>query len=830
MKRLALALIAAFGISASVLGQQQPSQSYLNLPLSFEQNVGQTDGQAQFISRGQGYTLFLSSNQAVFAFHSVTFPSTTRSDEKKLGKRFLVERSKNATRNTEIVRMKLLGANPSAQLTGLERMPSATNYIIGRDPSKWRTGVPLFAKVQSSEVFPGIDLVYYGNGRQLEYDFVVKPGADPAAISLGFDGATNTSIDASGNLALKTATGSMTLNKPILYQVIGGQRKEVNGNYALRGANAAGINVTGYDKTQPLIIDPVLVYSTYLGGSGTDGIDGIAVDSSGNTYVVGWTDSANFPIVGTSLTPAPNGTQVAFVSKFNSTGTALIYSTFLGGSGGEWGNGIALDSNGYVYVVGQTGSTNFPVTSNAFQTALGTGASQNAFVSKLSADGQSLLYSTYLGGGSYDQGIGIAVDASQNAYVTGYTTSGEPAPFPTTADAFQTALNSTYGNGFISRIDTTQSGSSSLVYSTFLGGSGNWDQTNGIAVDANHNVYVGGMTSSTDFPLTPTAYQTVVNPTAGTAFLTEIDTAKPGSTGLIYSTVIESATYGASIALDANGKAYVTGGEYVAKFDTTQSGAASLLYYTPVGGSSDAFTYSVVVDPNGDAYVGGWTWSTDLPVTPDAIQSTLGSGGQNSFVTALSPSGSTVLFGTYLGGNGGADDFASGVAVDQNYNIYVAGATQSSNFPTTSGAFQTSLAGTSNGYVTKFSALTVPVITSVSPTSAAGGASVTIRGENFGSSQGASTVTFASGINAAVTSWTATSVVATVPSGAVTGNVVVTVSGNQSDGVALTILPTITHLSATSGPTGTSITITGSGFGAAQGTRSCCTTLDKALK
>jgi hypothetical protein len=706
MKRLLFTAILSLGVCSLIHAQQRPaSQSLANLPMTFEQNVGQTDGQAQFLSRGNGYTIFLSANQATFKFHDVSLPSMNSAEEKKLGKRFLPERDRKAARKAGVIRMKLLGANPGAKIVGMEKMSGTANYLIGSDPGNWHARVPLFAKVQSSEVFPGIDLVYYGNGKQLEYDFVIKPGADPHAISLRFEGIQGASIDRSGNLSMAAEIGDMKLNKPVIYQMIRGQRTEIAGNYALRGENTVGFDVTNYDKTQPLIIDPVLVYSTYLGGSGGfDGAYGIAVDSSGNAYVVGVTDSTDFPIVGTSLTAGPSGNEVAFVSKLNSTGTALIYSTYLGGNGGDWGSGIALDANNSAYVVGQTGSSNFPVTSNAYQASMGSGASQNAFVSKLSPDGQSLLYSTYLGGGGYDQGIGITLDANQNAYVTGYTNSGSPNPFPTTASAFQTTLNSSYGNGFISRIDTTKSGSSSLIYSTFLGGSGNWDQTNGIAVDANQNVYVGGMTSSSDFPLTPSAYQTAVDTYDGTAFLTQIDTTKSGSAGLIYSTVLEGETYAAGVALDASGKVYATAG-YVAKFDTTKSGSASLVYFTRVGGSSDSFTYSISVDPSGDSYVCGWTWSTDLTVTPDAIQSTLGSSGQNAFVTVLGSDGSTVLYGTYVGGNGGTDDFASGLAIDQNYNIYVSGFTQSSNFQTTSGAFQTSLNGAMDGFVLKLSPL-----------------------------------------------------------------------------------------------------------------------------
>jgi hypothetical protein len=317
------------GISMSALAQQRPAtRSYSNLPMNFEQNVGQTDSQAQFISRGQGYTLFLSPNQAILKLHTRTFPVMDKLDEMKLGKRFPLERVKQVTRKSAVVRMKLLGANPEAQLVGIDKMAGTANYLIGSDPRKWHEGVPLFAKVRSSEVFPGIDLVYYGNEKQLEYDFILEPGADPHVILLGFEGVRSTTIDGSGDLSMTTENGGVKLNKPVVYQMIRGQRKRITTKYALRGDNAVGFDVTSYDKTQPLIFDPVLMYSSYLGGSGGfDGAYGIAVDSSGNAYVVGVTDSTDFPIVGTSLTSGPGGNEVAFVTKFNSTGTSLIYST-----------------------------------------------------------------------------------------------------------------------------------------------------------------------------------------------------------------------------------------------------------------------------------------------------------------------------------------------------------------------------------------------------------------------------------------------------------------------------------------------------------------------
>jgi len=798
--------------------------------MSFEQNVGQADGTVQFISRGKGYTLFLTPTEAVFTLRSAPHPLP---NEKKSHERFAFQNALREPRQTSVVRMKLLGVNSGARITGVEPALGAANYFIGRDPSKWHRGVPLYAKVQYSEVFPGIDLVYYGNEKQLEYDFVVKPGADPKSVSLGFEGTANSSLDASGNLALATGIGAMKLHKPVIYQMDRGQRREIEGKYILRRPNSVGVDVPEYDKTKPLIIDPVLSYSTYLGGSGDDGVYDLAVDSQGNAYVTGWTDSSNFPTTGTPITPAPNGTYVAFVAKLNPTATALVYSSYLGGTGGDFGDGIALDANGFVYLTGQTSSADFPVTANAYQATLASGATQNAYVSKLSLDGQSLLYSTYLGGGVSDGGYGIAVDANQNAYVAGLTMSGSPTPFPTTPNAFQTTLNSPNGNGFISRIDTTQSGSSSLVYSTYLGGSiaiaNDWDQASAIAVDADQNVYVVGCASSPDFPVTPrTAYQTTVNPN-GNAFLTRIDTTQYGSAGLIYSTIFGgtgSTDQASSVALDSAGKVYLTGGTgsgdfptttgvpnsgpgkvFVAKFDASKgsggvfmmasrpaassqssSQSGSLIYSTLVGGSGGEFSYRVKVDPNGDAYISGWTWSNDFPVTPDAIQSTLGAGGQNSFVAALSPDGTQELFGTYLGGDGGFGDFAPGLALDPNYNIYVGGATQSTDLQTTSGAFQSSFAGTYDAFVAKLTALNVPIISSLSPTAGLPGSSVTINGLNFGSDPGTSTVTF-NGDPAMPTSWSETQIFVPVPTDATTGNVVVTVNGLPSNGVLFTVVP-----------------------------------------
>jgi IPT/TIG domain/Bacterial Ig-like domain (group 2)/Beta-propeller repeat/Galactose oxidase, central domain len=818
-----------------------------NLPMRFEENTGQTDGQVRFISHGPGYVLFLSPGESVFKFSGHSARPRTRANNISVVRN---RSSKKSAKSSAVLRMKMEGARGTPTITGVDKLPGTSNYLIGKDPSKWRTGVATYAKVQYSEVYPGIDLVYYGNQHQVEYDFVVKPGADPKQVSLAFDGTQKMALDsASGNVALETAAGSMALRKPVIYQMENGQRRQIEGNYKFQGNGRLAFDVKDYNRAEPLVIDPVLVYSTYLGGSSDDGGYLLAVDSQGHAYLTGYTDSTDFPITGTSISSAPNGTYKAFVAKLSADGTSLVYSTYLGGSGGDFGSDVALDSTGNAYIVGNTSSTDFPVTANAFQSSLATGATSNVFLSKLSADGQSLLYSTYLGGGGIDYGFGIAVDANQNAYLTGETTSGSPTPFPTTSSAFQSTLNSPYGNGFISRIDTTATGAASLVYSTFLGGTTSgywyWDQGTSIAVDANQNVYVVGMASSTNFPITSaTAYQTRGN-VNGSAYLTQIDTTKSGSSGLIYSTYFGgtgNTDQAASVALDSTGKVYLTGGTgssdfpvttsvtnssagkgFVAKFDTTRSQSASLLYSTLVGGSSGEFSGAIAVDPIGNAYISGWTFSSDFPVTADAVQSTKGTGVNNSFLAVLSWDASKILYGTYLGGNGSSNltEFAYGLALDPSNNIYVAGGTGSSDFQTTSGAFQTSLNGSSDAFIAKLTALPIPMISSLSPLSGPNGAQITINGLNFGSSQGSSTVTFGTD-TAPIVSWSDTAIVAQVPAFAPIGFLQVTVTTllEASNSEPFTVTnphPVISSLSPTSGAPGTLVTITGSQFGSTQG-------------
>jgi hypothetical protein len=396
--------------------------------LSFEANQGQTASAVQFFSRGSGYALFLTPQEAVLSLSKPVTPTARGA-------------AVQPAQQTDVLRMQLVGANPSPQVAGVDQLPGTTNYFLGNNPAQWRTNVPTYGKVAYQDVYPGIDLVYYGNQQQLEYDFVVQPGASPDVIRLSVQGAQNMSLDAQGNLVLQTANGDVVEQAPVVYQEGAGGRQAVAGRYVLVGQDGVGFQVGGYDGSRPLVIDPLLSYSTYLGGGDQDYGYGIAVDPSGNAYATGNTYSSNFPTTPEALQTTYGGYDDAFVAKLNATGTALLYSTYLGGSGADAGSAIAVDTSGNAYVTGLTWSYNLPTTPGAFQTTLEGSGYNDAFVAKLNAMGTALLYATYLGGNNSDVGYGIAVDISGNVYVTGETLS---SVFPITPGAPQT----TYGGGF----------------------------------------------------------------------------------------------------------------------------------------------------------------------------------------------------------------------------------------------------------------------------------------------------------------------------------------------------------------------------------------------
>jgi len=677
------------------------NSNYAKLPLSFEANQGQADARVKFLSRGRGLTLFLTGNEAVLEVQE----SAARIQDS--GFRIQGRNPKSRIQN-QALRLRLDGAKKHAEVIGREELPGKVNYFIGNDPKKWRANVPTYAKVRYHNVYPGVDLEYYGNqGGQLEYDFIVAPGADPSAIALHVGSVREPPlrIDDDGDLVIPAKGSEVRFHKPSVYQpetgssLISRHSSLVQARFVLDARNRIYFALGPYDHTKPLIIDPVLTYSTYLGGSGGDGGNSIAVDSSGNAYVTGQTSSVDFPTAG-PLQASLNGFTNAFVSKLNPTGTALIYSTYLGGSGNDWGYGIAVDSTGSVYLAGVTSSTDFP-TVNPFQASNNSLATATGFVAKLNSSGSALDYSTYLGGSGFGWSSGIAVDSSGNAYLIGYTQSTD---FPTVNPLQASNKSPGSGNGFVAKLNPS---GSALIYSTYLGGSGG-DSASGIALDSAGNAYVTGYSQSADFP--------TVNPLQATlngfsdAFVAELN---PAGSALVYSTFLggSGADTGTAIAVDSSGNAYVTGYTGSTNFptvnplQTTNKAAAAgngnttafvaelnpagtaLVYSTYLGGSVQDQAFAVAVDSSGNAYVVGNTSSKDFP-TVNPVQVTNNSAGSGSlglapataFVAELNEAGSALIYSTYLGGS--VQDQANAVAVDTSGNAHITGYTASLDFPT----------------------------------------------------------------------------------------------------------------------------------------------------
>jgi hypothetical protein len=749
--------------------------AYSKLPLRFEANRGQTEARVQFISRGPDYTVFLTSREAVL---SLTKGRARRSlpDPPVPGAEVVSDPA------PAVVRVQLVGGNRQPGVVHEEELPGKSNYFVGNDPAKWRTNVPSFAKVRYREVYPGIDLVYYGNQRQLEHDFVVAPGADPGRIRFRLRGVSKLRLN-TGDLLMQTRRGELRLLKPEIYQMVAGKRHKVAGGYVLMGRNKVGFELAAFDRDQPVIIDPMLVYSTYLGGNNSDYGRAIALDSSGNAYLTGYVSSRNFPTTsGAYRTSKPNtdGWATVFVTKLAANGQVPVYSTYLGGSNNEdYGQAIAVDSSGNAYITGYATSSDFPTTAGAYQASKPNpyAVFPSAFVTKLAANGQSLVYSTYLAGpyvpyvsDPVDYGEGIAVDTNGNAYVTGYT---ESSAFPTTPGAYQTTRNGA-DTPFVTKLAAN---GQSLIYSTFLGGDVA-DYAEGIVVDSSGNAYVTGYTYSGNFPTTPGAFQTTKPSNAGysnaytTVFVTKLAT---DGQSLVYSTYLGGSNndYGYGIAVDSSGHAYVTGsaasidfpitaGAYeTSKSSTTAYNTAfvselaadgqSLVYSTYLGGSYYDQGRSIAVDSSGRAYVTGSAASSDFPTTKGAYQTSKPalSFYSSAFVSELAANGQSLLYSTYLGGS--YDDHGYGIAVDSNSNAYVVGSTADMDFPTTAGAYQTASGGGDDVFFAKFN-LTPYVATTTALTADANpqnaGQSVALTAyvsPTSGSATPAGTVTFNDG-------------------------------------------------------------------------------------
>jgi hypothetical protein len=671
------------------MSSQNQQASYGQIPLSFIANAGQTDPNVKFQVKGAGHSIFFTPNEISFvAFQQPNEPG-------------------NQATNSSIVRSSLANSNPNPTISGLQQLPGVANFLLGEDSSQWHTNVPTFNGVVYQNVYQGIDRVFKGTEGQLKSEFLVAPLADPSQIRMNYSGVSDIRLRDDGALILETPLGELIDNAPIVYQDINGTRVNVPAAYNLLGNGQVGFSLGDFDRTQPLVIDPVLAYSTYLGGSNLDSANRMTVDSTGAAYIIGSTVN-NFPTTPGAYQTTPGGGLVDFlVTKINPEGTALVYSTYIGGGRDDYGFGIAVDSQGNAYLTGQV-DPGFPTTPGAFQPIA---PNYTAAVTKLNAAGNALVYSTFLGTSSSGAlGNGIAVDSNGNAYVTGLTGDGFP-----TANASQPQIGGDI-DAFITKVNPA---GSALVYSTYLGGSGRED-AQAIALDQYGNAYITGLTYSTNFPTYAISFPAIntFQKTMGggqyDAFISEFNIIGEGK----YSTYLGGTgnEKGADIAVDSAGNAYVVGITNSTNFPTASPiqaanaggandafvsklspGGDALISSTYLGGSGDDNGHRITLDSGNNVYVTGDTTSTNFP-TKNAIQSVSG-GGKDAFVTKINSSGSALVDSTYLGGSG--DDYGNGIAVNNSGAVYVAGATASTNLPTASPLQAANGGGDFDAFITK---------------------------------------------------------------------------------------------------------------------------------
>jgi hypothetical protein len=608
------------------------------LPLSFIANAGQANSDVQFQVRGAGHTIFFTASEIIL--------SATEQVEDQLV--------------SSVVRSQLVGANPNPSIVGLNPLPGVANFLLGNDPSQWYTNVSTYGGVVYQNVYAGIDRVFKGTEGELKSEFIVAPGADPGQIRMNFSGVESIQLRDDGALVLQTPLGELIEEAPYIYQEINGQRQVVQGAYILLGNNQVGFTLGTYNPAYTLVIDPVLEYSTYLGGNGasftglgvtSNEIAAITVDNTtGSAYLTGFTPSTNFPTTADAYDPTFNDNFPfligdAFVTKLNPTGTGVEFSTFFGGSLFDTGVGLTLDNTGNIYVVGATNSLNLP-TVNPFQANFGGGLDVDTFVAKFNPTGTQLLYSTYLGGNQRDGAFNIVLDGPDSVYISGQTSS---TTFPVTANAFQATYNGNQ-DGFITKLNLNAAPANQLQYSTYFGGNG-FDSANYIALTSPNNVYITGDTNSLNLPVTGQPLLSTYN----------------GGT------------------LDG----------FVARLDFNAAPANQLLYSTYFGGNGYDSADGIVVDSAGNAYITGETESTNLPTTADTLQPNYG-GNRDAFVAKLNPTG--LLYSTYLGGS--ALDTADNLAVDSLGRVYVTGETASAaDFPIVRPAQATYGGGSQDAYV-----------------------------------------------------------------------------------------------------------------------------------
>ncbi len=706
-----------------VLTQSVLSKNIGSSTLSFTKNHGQWDGKIKFRADVNGAIMWFGADGVFYQFTRSVGSEIESVDSQIDKKDRKISENKIDSYESIMIKATFVGANSNLQIVGVDEVDYKTNYFLGQDESRWATNVPAYTAVIYENIYNGIDLQYYGNDLQMEYDFIVSPGVDYSQIKIQYEGVDAVTVNDAGELVVTTMWGEVVEQRPVIYQIKDGSRIYIEGSYLLQDNNSFSFELADYNTDLPLVIDPIITYSTYLGGASSDDGASIAVDDAGNAYIVGRTSSADFPVFN-AYSDTIQGSGDAIISKFNSYGN-VIFSTYFGSASGT---GIVLDDAGSIYICGSAG-VDLPTVNPYIDTAQG---NADGFIAKFNNSGDSLIFSTYFGGSGADYAEHIEVDASGSVYLGGYTGSTDLPVL----NAYQPTYQGVSYDIFVAKFNSAGSG---LIYSTYLGGTAQ-DYSEGFAVDASGNAYISGGTQSTDFPTTANAFQETHQGGYQDVFVTKLNSS---GNGLVYSTYLGSTLedYGADIAVDDNGDLYLVGetdsdnfplvnpiqssnpgveywGLFVSKLNST---GTALIYSTYMASGGDEDGMGLAIDQTGAVYVIADTDASSFPLE-NPIQSTYGGGGSDVVFFKINPAGDSLVFSTYLGGSG--QDYPNDVAVDIAGSAYVTGRTRSTNFPRVN-AYQTSNKGSYDGFVTMYKADLISFDEVVNP-----GANVAAFGSN----------------------------------------------------------------------------------------------------
>lgn len=700
-----LTLFVALSLWASptLLPTQSNSQFFI-------ENKGQWNKDALYLARLNGLNYWITKNGVVSDYIRIE-DTANYEDPRTIEDPDLPQKRKIYG---HVIKTTLLDLNQDFAIRPDGIKEGYFNYIIDNDPSKWQTYVHLYSSVKLENIYKGIDVIYYYTpDNQIRYDYYIAPNSDPSQIRMKFEGQDGLELAPNGDLVFKTSLGDIAHGKLFAYQEVNGTQQQITCNFKIIDNNVVTFQISNYDKSLPIIIDPTVNYVSYFGRTGTDYSYTTGLDPNGNAIIAGYTYSADLPVTTGAYQTSRPYSYCGYVTKMNANGNGLVFCTYLGASGGyNYIYGCGSDQYGYTYVAGYTSASNFPVTTGAFQTSMS--SSPDIFVTKLNTTGTGLVYSTYLGGSSSDYVYGMYVDKDGYAYMTGYTYSTN---FPTSSGAYKTSPPySGSANVYVTKLNPT---GTALAMSSYLGGTSSYSYGYSISADPDGNPYVTGYTYATNFPTTPGAYKTTTSYTPAT-FVTKFNAS---GTSLAYSTFIpaSSSTYAYGIAVNSNGEAAITGYTYATNFPITagalqttisttpdafvlklNSTGSGLVFSTYLGGTSSDYGRGIATDATGNIYVAGYDYSSNFPgITADGYQKVL-STTPDAFLTAFSPTG-TLLYGTFIGGSGSDYGYYFGcVATNALNQVAVGGYTYSTNLPVTAGAYQTSISTTPDGWVAKF--------------------------------------------------------------------------------------------------------------------------------